>query len=359
MVLKPGPRGEARGAFSANGSWISRSSAGRPIPRRLVRRTQRRGRGGHADRAARRRGAALRPAVGRDAARAVARRRRDRGAVPIGDALHHAHRFARSLPRSAGSGSSMTRSSWATRCKRPGGDAAVVRVHGDGQGAGARPATARRAIAPPIAFEGGKQAVAEAWRNLTAVGARAARDHGQSQFRQSRAARRSWARSSAASRASARPAGRSTSRSSPATSRSTTRRMGSAFRRRPRSAASVLSRTWQKRRASLSRRPTSDIWLVGGAPGWLGQSAMAARRSRAVKRARRRRSISRSNAATANSSLRSFGPRRLALCHDLSDGGLAIALAEMAMAGGIGASVGSAAAPSTRSSSARIRAATL
>ena len=38
-------------------------------------------------------------------------------------------------------------------------------------------------------FEGGKQAVAEAWRNLTAVGAPAARHHRQSQFRQSGAAR--------------------------------------------------------------------------------------------------------------------------------------------------------------------------
>ena len=37
-------------------------------------------------------------------------------------------------------------------------------------------------------FEGGKQAVAEAWRNLTAVGARAAGAHRQPQFRQSRAA---------------------------------------------------------------------------------------------------------------------------------------------------------------------------
>ena len=34
-------------------------------------------------------------------------------------------------------------------------------------------------------FEGAKQAVAEAWRNLTAVGAHAAGRHRQSQFRQS------------------------------------------------------------------------------------------------------------------------------------------------------------------------------
>ena len=37
-------------------------------------------------------------------------------------------------------------------------------------------------------FEGGKQAVAEAWRNITAVGGAAAGDHRQSEFRQSGAA---------------------------------------------------------------------------------------------------------------------------------------------------------------------------
>jgi phosphoribosylformylglycinamidine synthase len=55
--------------------------------------------------------------------------------------------------------------------QRPGGDAAVVRVH-DGPKALALTAdvTPRYCEADP--FEGGKQAVAEAWRNLTAVGAR-------------------------------------------------------------------------------------------------------------------------------------------------------------------------------------------
>ena len=55
--------------------------------------------------------------------------------------------------------------------QRPGGDAAVVRV-GDGPKALALTAdvTPRYCEADP--FEGGKQAVAEAWRNLTAVGAK-------------------------------------------------------------------------------------------------------------------------------------------------------------------------------------------
>jgi phosphoribosylformylglycinamidine synthase len=55
--------------------------------------------------------------------------------------------------------------------QRPGGDAAVVRVN-DGPTALAltTDVTPRYCEADP--FEGGKQAVAEAWRNLTAVGAR-------------------------------------------------------------------------------------------------------------------------------------------------------------------------------------------
>jgi phosphoribosylformylglycinamidine synthase len=55
--------------------------------------------------------------------------------------------------------------------QRPGGDAAVVRVN-DGPKALALTAdvTPRYCEADP--FEGGKQAVAEAWRNITAVGAR-------------------------------------------------------------------------------------------------------------------------------------------------------------------------------------------
>ncbi len=54
--------------------------------------------------------------------------------------------------------------------QRPGGDAAVVRIHGTNTGlAISTDCTPRYVKADP--FEGGKQAVAETWRNLTAVGA--------------------------------------------------------------------------------------------------------------------------------------------------------------------------------------------
>jgi phosphoribosylformylglycinamidine synthase len=54
--------------------------------------------------------------------------------------------------------------------QRPGGDAAVVRVHGTEKAlAITTDCTPRYCYADP--YEGGKQAIAEAWRNLTAVGA--------------------------------------------------------------------------------------------------------------------------------------------------------------------------------------------
>ena len=72
--------------------------------------------------------------------------------------------------------------------QRPGGDAAVVRVENGPKGlALTTDVTPRYCEADP--FEGGKQAVAECWRNLTAVGGEAARRHRQSQFRQSGTAR--------------------------------------------------------------------------------------------------------------------------------------------------------------------------
>jgi phosphoribosylformylglycinamidine synthase len=59
----------------------------------------------------------------------------------------------------------------ADTAQRPGGDAAVVRIHGTSKGlAMTSDCTPRYCFADPS--EGGKQTVVEAWRNLTAVGAR-------------------------------------------------------------------------------------------------------------------------------------------------------------------------------------------
>ena len=54
--------------------------------------------------------------------------------------------------------------------QRPGGDAAVIRIHGTNKGlAASSDVTPRYVAADPV--EGGRQAVAESWRNLTSVGA--------------------------------------------------------------------------------------------------------------------------------------------------------------------------------------------
>ncbi len=54
--------------------------------------------------------------------------------------------------------------------QRPGGDAAVIRIHGSAKGLAATSDCNPRYVGAD-AVEGGRQAVAEAWRNLTAVGA--------------------------------------------------------------------------------------------------------------------------------------------------------------------------------------------
>ena len=86
------------------------------------------------------------------------------------------------------------------------------------------------------------------------------------------------------------------------------------------------------------KAPGEDILLIGGAPGWLGRSAwlmtVAGREEGAPPpvdlKAERR------NGEFVLSLIRAG---RVTAVHDLSDGGLAVALAEMAMAGGIGATV--------------------
>ena len=189
----------------------------------------------------------------------------------IADALREADRLARPLLASAGCGSSTTTSSRATRVQRPGGDAAVVRVN-DGPKALALTAdvTPRYCEADP--FEGGKQAVAEAWRNLTAVGAQAAGGHRQPQLRQSRAARDHG------------PVGRLRPRHRRGLQGArlpdrVRQRLALQRDQRPRrscrprpSAASACSTTSPSRRRSAFKAAGEAILLIGETQGWLGQS---------------------------------------------------------------------------------------
>ena len=153
-----------------------------------------------------------------------------------------------------------------------------------------------------------------------------------------RSGRRSWASSSAASAASRKPARRSISRSSPAMCRSTTRPTARRSCRRPRSAASACSTISRKSATLAFKREGEAILLIGETTGWLGQSMYL------------REICGREEGAPPPVDLieeRENGDfvRALILdgtataAHDLSDGGLAVALAEMAMASGIGATL--------------------
>ena len=124
----------------------------------------------------------------------------------------------------------------------PGGGAAVIRL-GDGPKGLALTTDCTERYCEADPREGGKQAVAEAWRNLVAVGARPLALTDNLNFGNPEKPRRDGParrlhRGHRRSRARAR-----LSRSSRATSRSTTRRWAQASRRRPPSAASASSPT--------------------------------------------------------------------------------------------------------------------
>ena len=178
----------------------------------------------------------------------------------------------------------------------------MVRL-GDGpEGPGADHRRARERYCEADPFEGGKQAVAEAWRNLIAVGARplALTDNLNFGNPEKPEAMGQLVGCLKGIGEAARALDFPIVSGNVSLYNET---MGAASCRRPRSAASAWSTTWPRRRRSPSRRRARTIWLVGGAPGWLGQSAWLATVA-AARRARRRRSISPPSGATASSSRR-------------------------------------------------------
>ena len=237
----------------------------------------------------------------------------------------------------------------------PGGDAAVVRL-GDGPKGLAltTDCTERYCAADPR--EGGKQAVAEAWRNLIAVGARPLALTDNLNF--GNPERPETMGEFVGCIEGIGEAARALD--FPVVSGNVSlynETMGAGIPPTPAIGGVGLIEDVAKTASLAFKAAGEDILAVGGAPGWLGRSAWLMTVA-AARRARRRRSTLRPSAAMANSSLPSIRAGRVSAVHDLSDGGLAVALAEMAMAGGIGASVEAQGASTTRSSSARIRAAT-
>jgi phosphoribosylformylglycinamidine synthase len=218
--------------------------------------------------------------------------------------------------------------------QRPGGDAAVVRVLDGPKGlALTADVTPRYCEADP--FEGGKQAVAEAWRNLTAVGARplALTDNlnfGNPEKPEIMGQFVGCVRGIAeACRALDFPVVSGNVSLYNET-------QGRAILPTPTIGGVGLLDDFRKSATLAFKAEGEAILLIGGNPGWLGQSLylrdICGREAGApppVDLAAERkhgdfvRGLITGGVATA--------------VHDLSDGGLLVALAEMAMASGIGA----------------------
>ena len=222
----------------------------------------------------------------------------------------------------------------------PGGDAAIVRVEDGPKGlALTTDVTPRYCEADP--FEGGKQAVAEAWRNITAVGglplaitdnlnfASPERPESMGQFV------------------------------------GCVKGIGEACKALdfPVVSGNVSLYNETNGQGILPTPAIGGVGLVddvtvnasiafkneGEVVILIGDNARAGSASRstcatsaAVRKARRRRSTSSRRSATASSCASSSAPARSTTVHDVSDGGVALALAEMAMAGGMGADIAAA-----------------
>src|SRR6202167_4162843 len=218
----------------------------------------------------------------------------------------------------------------------PGGDAAVVRL-GDGPKGLAltTDCTERYCAADP--HEGGKQAVAEAWRNLIAVGARPLALTDNLNFGNPERARTMGELVGCiegigeAARALDFPVVSGNVSLYNET-------MGEGIPPTPAIGGVGLIDDVGKSATLAFKAAGEDILLIGGAPSWLGRSAwlmtVAGREEGAPPPVDP--TGERPHGAFVASLIRGG---TVSAVHDLSDGGIAIALAEMAMAGGIGASV--------------------
>jgi phosphoribosylformylglycinamidine synthase II len=220
--------------------------------------------------------------------------------------------------------------------QRPGGDAAVIRIQ-DGPKAIAltTDATPRYCEADP--YEGGKQAVAEAWRNLTAVGAKplALTDNlnfGNPERPEIMGQLVGAIRGIAAA---------AKALDFPIVSGNVSlynETNGRAILPTPTIGGVGLLDDFRKSASLAFKTPGEAILLIGAAGTWLGQSLYL------------REILGREQGAPPPVDLvteRRHGDfvrnlianGRLTAVHDISDGGLLVAIAEMAMAGNIGAAL--------------------
>jgi phosphoribosylformylglycinamidine synthase II len=221
----------------------------------------------------------------------------------------------------------------------PGGDAAVVRL-GDGPKGLALTTDCVERYCEADPREGGKQAVAEAWRNLIAVGARPLALTDNLNFGNPEKPRAMGQLVGCiqgigeAARALDFPVVSGNVSLYNET-------MGTGIPPTPAIGGVGLVSDVTKTMTLAFKTEGEDVLLVGGAPGWLGRSAwlmnVAGREEGApppVDLAAERRNGEFVGALIA--------ARQVGAVHDLSDGGLAVAVAEMAMAGSVGATIESA-----------------
>ena len=225
--------------------------------------------------------------------------------------------------------------------QRPGGDAAVVRVHGTAKGlAIATDCTPRYCQADPV--EGGRQAIAECWRNLTAVGAlplaatdcmnfgNPQRPEIMGQFVGCIEGMAEACRALDFPIVSGNVSLYNETRGDDGA--------GSAILPTPAIGGVGLLADWSKSATITFKAAGEAIILLGESRGHLGQSLwlreIAGREEGPpppVDLAAERR--------TGDLVRALIGDKAVTAVHDLSDGGLAVAVAEMALAGGIGADV--------------------
>jgi phosphoribosylformylglycinamidine synthase len=218
----------------------------------------------------------------------------------------------------------------------PGGDAAVIRL-GDGPKGLALTTDASERYCAADPLEGGKQAVAEAWRNLVAVGARplALTDNlnfGNPEKPQTMGQFVGCLEGiGEAARALDFPIVSGNVSLYNETS-------GVGIPPTPAIGGVGLVADVAKAASIAFKREGDAVLLIGGAPGWLGRSAWLAticgRDEGApppVDLAAERRN--------GEFILTRIAGGEASAVHDLSDGGLALALAEMAIAGGLGAAI--------------------
>jgi phosphoribosylformylglycinamidine synthase len=226
--------------------------------------------------------------------------------------------------------------------QQPGGDAAVVRVHGTKKAlAITTDVTPRYCKADP--FEGGKQAVAEAWRNLTAVGATplATTDnlnYGNPQKPEIMGEIVAGIDGiGAACRALDFPIVSGNCSLYNETN-------GEGIFPTPTIGGVGLLKDSSKMATIAFKRQDDVVLLIGETKGHLGQSIYL--REIEGKEEGGAPHVDLADEKKNGDFVRGLIEQgRVDTCHDVSDGGVAVAIAEMAMRGGIGAAVGQAGIP--------------